>query len=494
MKKLLNKFTIFALATVLLSSCADLLDNPQPSTSISLEQSLNSPGGIEALRTSMYDRLHGFGYATTLFLATDALADNLTSRAGTTRFVGQAENSEGVHMGNWTAGYDLINDANILINAIPDGVISESLRDQYRGEAYMLRAFAYHHLVRTFGYEPGVTPTTGDGAGFNLGVIIRTDPVLSEAEAVFNARSTVQQVYDLIIDDLQESINLLSNGDAGTPTLATVSAAQALMARVHLYARNYELANDFATDALASTSATLAQPGDVATMFDETEGLNPEAIFTITTDPNSESLGANSSPSAYTSQQWGAQIPTQDLLDLYDNNDARLAWYGPCFNEIDNTVFASCIATQPTISGGTEELEIQKWEAEQGQFADNYTHFRVAEMLLIQAEARLNIPGGDALTPINTLRNARSIGPLATVTIDDVLDERRRELVAEGHRFFDLKRLGRTIRKAPETLGTNIQDVPFSDFRVLDNIPDGEVSLSEANAPEGSVLVQNPGH
>lgn len=493
MKKSLKLLSVVGLVIVLFS-CEDTLNRVQPSTSISQQQALNSPGGIEALRASMYDRLHSFGYTTSYFLAPETLSDNMASRSGTTRFTGQFENSEGAHLGNWNGAYDLINDTNVLINSIPDGVIEESTREQYRGEAFMLRAFAYHHLVRTFAYEPGVTPSTGPGAGFNLGVIIRTEPVLSDADAAFLPRETVQAVYDRIISDLEESINLLSGSDASSRNFVTLAAAQALMARVHLYARNYEEANQFASDALSNTTATLAQPDQVATMFDETAGLNPEAILVITTDPNTESIGVNNAISAYTSQQWGAQIPTQDLLDLYSADDARLALYRPCFDELEGLPFSNCIATHPAIAGGNEGLELAKWAAEQGQFADDYPHFRVSEMLLIQAEARLNLLGADALAPINTLRQARGIGALASVDLDDILDERRRELVAEGHRFFDLKRLGRTIRKAPETLGTNVQDVPFNDYRVLDNIPNGEVSLSEANAPEGSVLIQNPGY
>lgn len=494
MNKLLK---LLAVSTLLIAlySCNDVLDSVQPSTSISQEEALNSPGGVEAIRSSMYSRLHSFGYSTSLLLAPSSLADDLIIRAGATRFVGQNENSEGVHVGNWAGAYSLINDANLIIGGVPEGVLEESRLNQLKGEAHMLRAFAYHNLARTFSYEPGVTPSTGDGAGFDLGVILRTEPTSSEAEAEFLPRSTVQETYNLIISDLEESIRLLSEGDAGSREFVTRAAAEALMARVQLYARNYEAANDYAADAIANSSATLVGPESVGSMFDERNGLNPEGIFTVIVDPNTESLGTNSSLAAYTSQQWGAQIPTQDLMDLYEEDDARLAWFGPCFNDVQNAPFANCVATHPSIDDGNSNLEISKYEAEQGQFADDYTHFRISEMLLIQAEARVNEPTlGDPLTPINELRNNRGLDALVSVTIDDILDERRRELVAEGHRFFDLKRLGRTIRKAPETLSNTIQDVPFSDFRVLDNIPDGEVSLSESNAPEGSVLIQNPGH
>ena len=247
-----------------LNSCNDLLDNPQPSTAISQEQALSSPGGVEAIRISMYDRLHGFGFATQLLIAPSSLADDLIIRAGATRFVGQNENSEGVHAGTWGGSYALINDANLIIGGIPEGVLAPELLQQYQGEAYMLRAFAYHNMARAFSYEPGMAPSTGQGAGFNLGVILRTNPVLSEAEAVFLPRSTVQETYNLIISDLEQSISLLSNGDAGSRSFVTKAAAEALMARVQLYAGNYEEANDYAADAIANTSASLVGPEGVA--------------------------------------------------------------------------------------------------------------------------------------------------------------------------------------------------------------------------------------
>jgi len=478
-----------------LSSCNDLLDNAQPSTAISQEQALDSEGGVEAIRASMYNRLQSFSYATQYMLGPSALADELANRASSTRFAGYVENTQNTGMDSWGTSYDLINDANLIINGISDGVLSESKLNRYQGEAYMLRAFAYHHLVRTFGYEPGMIPSSGQGSGFDLGVIIRKTPTFSVDDASYRPRKTVSQVYDLIINDLDQAISLLSTDGTSNPNYVTLAAAQALMARVQLYAGNYQNAEDNAQDALDNTSATLATPGEVATMFNETVGANPEGIFIIAVNPSTESLGVNNSLSVYTSQQYNALVPTQDLMDLYDSNDARLAWFGPCFNELNGQDVPGCIATHPAISSGNEELEIQKWAAERGQYADNIPFFRVSEMLLIQSEARMKGANGDPATPINQLRQNRGLAALSgTITMDDILNERRREFVAEGQRFFDLKRIGRTIRKAPETTTTNIQDVSYTSFKVLDNIPYNEVSLSEEEAPADSVLIQNPGY
>lgn len=491
-----NSFKILLLTILVAAtySCNDILDNAQPSTSLPPGQAVSTPSAVEALRASMYDRLHAFGYVTTYMLGPSALADDLVNRTGATRFAGLTRNDENSGMGTWGLAYDLINDTNLLLNNIPEGVLDQATLDQYRGEAFMMRAFAMHHLVRAVGYEPGMSPATGQGAGFDLGIIIRLTSTLSASDAGFRPRKTVDVVYDQIISDLQQSISLLSNGDAGTPTFATLAAAQALMARVQLYAGNYDMADQFATDALNNTSASLVQADQVVSMFDETAGLNPEGIFVITTDPNTESLGINNSLTVYTAQQYVALVPTQDLMDLYSNDDARLGWFNPCFDETDGTFETGCFATHPTIElpADATGLEISKWAGEPGQQADDYPFFRVPEMLLIQAEARLN-SGGDAATPLNTLRAGRNLGPV-TPTLDNILDERRREFVAEGHRFFDLKRLGRTIRKAPETLNTVINDVPYTDYIVIDNIPYGEVSLSESNADPDSVLIQNPGY
>jgi hypothetical protein len=483
---------------VLGQSCTDLLEQPEPSTSISEEVALSDPGAVEALRAQMYSRLHSFNYTTAYMIGPAALADELSNRPGTTRGLGYAENQRGTGMGTWGTSYNLINEANLIINEVGQDVFdSQATLDQYIAEALFMRAFAYHHLVRAYGYEPGMSPATGQGAGFDLGVVLRTQAAQSPEDASFRPRKTVSRIYSQIESDLQRAIGLFQSvGDAGNVQYATLAAAQALHARVSLYAGNYQDANDYAVDALNNTSASLAttQSG-VANMFNETAGTNPEAIFLTVVNPSTESQGVNNALHAYTSTQWMAQVPTQDQLNMYDasGSDYRLAWFAECNNE-DGGGDAGCLATHPSINSGNSPLEIQKWNGELGNYADNIPLLRVAEMYLILAEARLPSNGatgtGITATPLNDLRAARGLGTV-TPSEQAILDERRREFVAEGQRFFDLKRLGRDISKAP---ATGAPEVPYTDFRILDNIPNGEVDLSEAEAPEDSVLIQNPGY
>jgi hypothetical protein len=452
----------------------------------------------------MYDRFHPEDMSTDWLLGPSSLADNTFFRGNQERHQGLNRNllRAGIGTGTYNDLYNLINDANILISGIEDGVLSESETNKLRAEGHFMRAMALHHAVRIFGYDPDgqggvVSPASGPGSGFDLGVEIRTEPTLAVENATPTPRSTVPEVYNQIVNDLGEAITLFSSlpGDvqADTEFFASEAAAQALLARVQLYQRNWGEADTRAQNAIDAAAASfgsgLASGADeLYAIFDETTGNNPEAIFTISTNPVLESAGVNDAISAYTALQWLAQLPTQDLMSLYEAGDARRdAWYVPCFDEINNSEPTGCDQVND------DGLELAKYSAEQApsQFADDYVHLRIGEMYLIQAEARLNTSGvSAAITRLNDLRAERGASALDPANFDfdsaydEILDERRRELVAEGHRFFDLKRLGRDIRKAPET---GREDITFNDIRILDDLPTDQLEVN----PE---LVQNPGY
>lgn len=507
MKNSIKIVSLLVLFTAM-QSCTDLLDEPSPSTATTEQIALGTVSGVQATRAYMYSILHSFTYTTGYMLTPEVLADNMFTVLGHNRFSLVAVNAPGAHVvderritGNgYLDSYDLINQANLIIDAIEEGVLPDELRRQYRGEAFMLRAFAMHHMVRAFGYEPGVTPNFGQGEGWDLGIVIRTDPVVSLEDINFVPRSTVLETYNQIESDLLKSIDLLSQGDAGVRYYVTQAAAEALLARVYLYWRKYDLADQYATSALEHSPARLAEPNEVGTLFNA--GTTIEVIFqTLINNPATESVGGESL-AAQTSLLWLAQAPTQDVMNLYSSNDARLAWFAPCFNELANQQ-ENCLATHPAIGDGMVTVELHKWNGDLGNLADNIPLFRAAEMVLIQAEARLKGGSGAAaaIAKLNELRTSRGLSEYSGSTTPEtimnaILTARRREFVGEGHRFFDLKRLGMDIRKAPETRNATVQNVPFADYRVLNNIPYSEVSLSqtEPGVPDDSTLVQNPGY
>lgn len=100
----------------------------------------------------------------------------------------------------------------------------------------------------------------------------------------------------------------------------------------------------------------------------------------------------------------------------------------------------------PALSGNTERngIRIIKYHPRNGAFASHYILFRYADALLMKAEAILR--GGtsadNALDLVNELRSIRGASEMDAVTLDDILDERGRELYAEGWRRNDMVRFG----------------------------------------------------
>jgi len=512
------KYTIVGVLLFTYAGCNDILEDPQPPTSVSGDIVLSSPDGVNALRASLYSQLRAsFGHTTEYFIGPSAFADETRARTGASRFrenLNEAIGTSGTaHLRPYNATYSIILDANLLINAVEEGVLPQDTIDRYRGEAYAVRAFVMHHLVRSLGYEPG-NFDQGPESNWDLGIIIRTEPTIDVADADQRARSTVDQVYAQILDDLNEAKTLLAG--VTERTRFNEAFVDGMIARVNLYAGNWGAAAQAAQDAINISAADLSLAStedEVANMFFETSN-HTEGIFVLSVDPNTEPIAGNNTnngPAAYTSTQWVAQVPTQMVLDLYEDEDFRIGdfvrdedgeivvddngirqyeggWYQPCVDGTENDPQSGCNAVND------DELSTNKFNGAKGNLADDLRYMRLAELYLIWAEAAAkdaNSPAAGA-EPLDALREARGLAPLATANPgalasmqafeDEILNERMRELIVEGHRFWDLKRLGRDIRNPDGSIKM------FADsYRILANIGGG---LRGVN-PE---LVENPGY
>lgn len=123
---------------------------------------------------------------------------------------------------HWEGLYQGIKRANIVINRAPDVPdISQSLREQYVGEAHFLRAYFYHNLVTLWGGVPLITDVKDAPGG--------------------EPRTSADSIYIQIENDLQVAINNLpsSYSDGAQIGRATSTAAQALLGRAHLSQGDY---------------------------------------------------------------------------------------------------------------------------------------------------------------------------------------------------------------------------------------------------------------
>jgi starch-binding outer membrane protein, SusD/RagB family len=476
----LRTYAALGVLAIGVSACDGLLDT-EPKQSVTPDVVLNNFQAYRNLLASAYNRLQNFGaYGNAQVIAPEILADNGIIAVNSGRYTGEAVNSPGSSVGGWGTWYALINDVNFVLTGIDALQGAEATKNQYKGEAHFLRALAYHNLARVYSYEPG-----REVNGFNLGVVIRTEPTRAPTDASAKARSTNVETYAQIERDLDAAIAAFSQAGANTRNvfLANLAATRALASRVYLYERKWAQAESFATAALGSTgteantsAATLTTTATHVASWAREPSANQESFFEIAVNPSTESLGVNSAIAPYyllpPNGQWFAVGVSNEFFNLFEANDVRRQLY-------------------PTVSATDLRRNTIKFSATSGSYADNIPVIRYSEVLLNRAEARAeqnNLAG--ALADVNTLRAARGATALAAFTsqaaaIDAVLAERRRELGFEGHRWFDIKRRGLALTKPAVTaIGT----IPANDYRFLGPIPNDQVQLSKGT------LQQNPGY
>ncbi len=142
---------------------------------------------------------------------------------------------------------------------------------------------------------------------------------------------------------------------------------------------------------------------------------------------------------------FGDLVPTRALLDAYESEkDAD----GKTIVDVRRSLYEL-----GTAGRGTAEIECTKFLGRSGQVnLDNIPVIRVSEMYLNRAEAlaRSGNAAG-ALTDLNVIRTRAGLPAATDLTgaalITEILKQRRLELAFEGHRFFDMKRLGLDIVK-----------------------------------------------
>jgi tetratricopeptide (TPR) repeat protein len=444
--------------------CDDLLV-VDPTESVPPDVATGTANAVQALLLGVYDRLRGgTAYWTDMFIEPEILADNARTSSPPGAKQGEAVNQIGAHMGGWEARYQAINEANYVIasaQTITDG--SDELRNRFQGEALFLRALNTFDLARIYSYEPGRVV-----GGWNAGVVLRTVPTRTVQEAASKARATITETYEQIESDLLQSIQLLTTAGGTNVYYATRGAAEALLGRVYLYWGDWANAVNYSTAALQHTTARLSTASEYPTIF--TRQPNPESLFEVvfhSSDFNQNYV--NFCLSCYLRPNGLFYVwPSQELLATYDAADVRLSLYG-------------------TTANGTRY--VNKFQESVDAYMDNIPLIRYSEVLLNRAEAYAESgQAAPALADLNQLRAARNLGPVTGLAgpalVSAILEERRRELAFEGHRWFDLKRKGMAI---PKPAFTGLGMLPYADFRVLAPLPETEVQNDE-------LLTQNPGY
>ena len=444
----INKIWLPAILAFSLAACNKELDL-NPAQSISEDLALSTDANVKSVLLAAYDGLALDG----LFGGNTMRDAELLGADGEIRWVGTyeapravfyhqqiANNSEAENM--WMDAYYTINICNNVLGAL--SVVNEADRAQVEGEARWVRAMAYFQLVRFYGqaYEPG-------GNNSQPGVPLVLTPTRKVDESSFVGRSTVEETYAQIIDDLAKAKNLLPD-DNGVQ--ANKFTAAATLARVYLQMGRYADARDNASEVIESGNYSLVS--DFASEWNNDDNTSEDiyAVQISSQDFLEATMVVFYSIPAFGGRDGDIEI-MQKHLDLYDPSDARLALHYE----------------------GAGAMRTGKWR-------DQYRNqpvIRLAEMYLIRAECNARL-GTSVGAPVDDDYNAThtraGLAAKTGVTLDDILLERRLELAHEGHRIHDIKRLKGSAD------GLN-----WDDDKLLYPIPAREIEVNKN-------LTQNPGY
>lgn len=307
----------------------------------------------------------------------------------------------------WDGYYLGVFRANTAILNIPQVTGDEAVKARLVGENKFLRAYFYFFLVRGFG-----------------GVPLITEP-LSPSEFM-QPRSSPEQVYALITQDLQDAIAVLPekneypSADLGR---ATKGSARALLAQVHLYQADYENAYGRAMEVIQS--GRYSPFSDYAQIFAPAGQNSSESLFEVQAVALEQGGGANGGYSTIQGVRgtpnlgWGFNTPSNELEAAYEPGDPRLqaTIMYPWEQLPDGSDFV--VHLNPSMPNNRYNQKVVSPVVNPGG-ADNsgvnIRRIRYADVLLIAAEAAYRTNRiGEAQAYLNEVRARARGGRTATL-------------------------------------------------------------------------------
>ncbi len=299
--------------------------------------------------------------------------------------------------------YAYIKNVNDVIGMIPEDT-NDATRKAYLGICHAYRALYYHDLVQIMEYKKptamqGITYVEPENDLTNLGVPIVTEKTTSQ-EMSNNPRATVDEVYDLILSDLEKAEKYLTGYTRSDKVEADLSVVYGLYARVYSslasrtsvaakykdtqkYWQNAATYADKAKQAGSYSYLTKEQWTDPANGFNNRNSQNSWMWATTISESNTTASSTGSfqfamimgTETTFSVYGWrvGRSLDRKMYEQLSDNDFRKLSWLAPNFfyeskNQVDG---------QPYLVEKDENgvLINNKWQNADGKWNDNYSGF-----------------------------------------------------------------------------------------------------------------------
>ncbi|WP_430815119.1 RagB/SusD family nutrient uptake outer membrane protein [Carboxylicivirga sp. RSCT41] len=466
-----------ALLAILFSSCESWLTEPSPAVTELEDYFISGESGIYTTNAAYVPLSweYNYTYYSNFFIG-DIMSDDALKGGQNISDMADAYDMEnfktiannGLLLDYYRAQYQGIGRCNLGLREIPllevDSAMNERMQKRLLGELKFLRATYYFNLVRVFGGVPKV------------------DYVIESANDWQQPRASAEEVYGLIVSDLEEAESLLwhkseyADEEQGR---ATKGAAQAMLLKVSLYTKDYDKAEAWGRKIIGDGEYGLL--GNYADNFTLPEENGWESVFEVqyADDPTGDYGGSNGeggngftrgtfsiiltrSRSSLLGGGWGFNKPTQNLYDEYEANDPRrdATILNPTDDQIENPeqeiYLGSRYLNRKAGFYDSDGMAIEISHHARGPL--NRKDIRYSDVLLMYAEAcceKGNLTDAkNALEEVRLRARHGDAGILPefpnyngyTDTQDDlrkaIRHERRVELGMEGHRWYDLCRWG----------------------------------------------------
>lgn len=315
---------------------------------------------------------------------------------------------------------------------------SEELKNNIKGQALFLRAYAYFELVRYFGSVP-----------------LHLTPVSNREEAALPLASN-EEIYIQIIEDAKAAAQMLPPKSQQEPGRATSGAAKTLLANVFIVQKEWAQAETLLLEVVNSNEYTLMPDYNNAFSTSTANKNNMESVFEVQfiegtglsgsflnsfmprniSAEELESITGTSNPQPLSGE--GNNIPTPDIIAAYEAGDERK----------DASIDYITLGESPWKDGVYPYIKkYAKHHSIHGSHGMNWPIYRYSEVLLFLAEAQAE-QGKEATTYLNMVRNRAGLDDYGAGgnILDGIYHERRVELAFENKRWFDLVRTGKAIQ------------------------------------------------
>jgi starch-binding outer membrane protein, SusD/RagB family len=523
------KYSLLAvplLVMVCLISCKKFLDT-KPTDSVTPENYYRTQNDLDRALSAVYDRLgdrRTYGSALFGYLA---FSDEFFLKGQTTGYMSNTIDASMLELNRcWEALYTGIERANMLLANIDKAQVSESAKNEVKGQALFLRGFYYFVLVDNFGAIP-----------------LRTKPMESPVEPPL-PRSSIAEVYTQIVQDMKEAEGLVKDITYyGYNSRISKTAVQAMLARVYLTMAGsplldeakYADAREYAAKVIQSNVHTLNSSfsqifiNHAQEKFDIKECLWEVEYYGNNTEQIREGgyLGSWMGvycPNIDTGFAYDYVHTTGKLYNAYGANDTRRDWTVAPYRFVPTGSGTSAPVTRTNWTATQiYERSAGKWRREYELFKPksqdftpiNFPMLRYSDVLLMFAEAENHISGptSAAYEAINMVRRRGYAKPvnapdatadlpagLAQVDfLEAIKKERFCELAFEGIRKHDLIRWGMYVTTMQQLVADYQATMPsalsapaiaqagrITSRSVLFPIPNSEISVNPN-------ISQNPG-